>query len=62
MEGLAERVVRAVAAGAKEVGQPPRPIAVSEMLRLLRRDPAVAIALRFFLGFVRSMWSPVPSE
>lgn len=62
MEGLAERVMNAVAAGANEVGVPPRPVRVGEMLRLLRQDPAVAIALRFFLGFVRSMWSPVPSE
>ena len=62
MEGLADRIVQAVAAGAKEVGVPPRPIRMGELLRIMRRDPAVAITLRFFLGFVRSMWSPATAE
>ncbi len=58
MEGLADRIMQAVAAGAKEVGEPPRPIRMGEMLRIMRQDPAVAITLRFFLGFARSMWTP----
>ncbi|MDA8373589.1 MAG: hypothetical protein M0Z91_04965 [Actinomycetota bacterium] len=62
MDGLAERILRAVQSGAAEVGEPPRPISLREMIRLLRRDPAMAIALRFFLGFVRSMWSPTKGQ
>ncbi len=62
MEGLADRIVRAVKAGAVEVGVPPRPVRMRELLRIMRQDPAVAITLHFFLGFVRSMWSPIAGE
>jgi len=56
MEGLAARITRAVAVGEEEVRRHPEPITVGELLRMVRKDPALAFVLRFFLGFVRSMW------
>jgi hypothetical protein len=60
MQGLARRITGAVTAGADEVRAHPGPIKVGEMLKLLRQDPAMGIALRFMLGFVRSMWVDSP--
>lgn len=60
MQGLAKRISNAVTAGADEVRAHPGPITVGAMLKMLRQDPAMAIALRFMLGFVRSMWVESP--
>lgn len=56
MQGLAQRVTGAVTAGAQEVRSHPGPITLGALAHMLRKDPAMAIALRFMLGFVRSMW------
>lgn len=60
MTGLARRVTDAVAAGGREVRSHSGQITLGEIARMLRKDPAMAIALRFMLGFVRSMWVEEP--
>ena len=56
MDGLAGRITHAVAAGEREVEKHPEPVSMGELLRMVRKDPAFAFVLRFFLGFVRDMW------
>ena len=56
MDGLAARITRAVAAGQEAVRSQPQPITVRQLVHMVRRDPALAFVLHFFLGFVRDMW------
>lgn len=54
IDGVAGRITAAVASGRAEVLRHPRPVRLREFLRL-RKDPAVAAALRFLLGFAQAM-------
>jgi hypothetical protein len=60
MQGFGRRITEAVAAGAEDVSSHSGPITLGALVRMLRKDPAMAIVLRFMLGFVRSMWVEEP--
>lgn len=53
--GLTDRIMAAVQAGAMEVDQQPGPLRLGEVVHVLRRDPAIAAALHFSLGFAHRM-------